>query len=152
MPSVYGAGGRIVDWRCPVDIPLDLAAKKYMRQTPEHFFIDCFDEGVVDLNLKCLEEDINRMRMMNDTYTFLALLSHSTERMNTGNNLFQLHSYANEVPVINQWQFVDLMGDIFRVMFEPVLALTQSINDTMTSLGLKENEYASVHVRARYPV
>jgi len=136
-PPMYAAG-RMVDWRCPADTPLSNEA---------YFHLECFADGY-DLN--CLEEDINRMRMMNDTYAFLDI-PRTTDRINHANNLFQLHSYANEVPILSQWQFVDLMGDVFRVMFEPVLALTQNINDTMTALGLKENEYTSVHLRSRYP-
>jgi len=134
VPPMYAAR-RMVDWRCPADVPLDITEK----------FGNCS-------NFNCIEEDIKRARSINHTYVSLDLMHHSVERINHANSVFQLHTYADKVPEINQWQFIDLMGAIFRVMFEPVLALTQSINDTMTSLGLKEHEYASVHVRSRYPV
>eukprot|EP00592_Proboscia_alata_P009173 CAMPEP_0194361030 /NCGR_PEP_ID=MMETSP0174-20130528/8533_1 /TAXON_ID=216777 /ORGANISM="Proboscia alata, Strain PI-D3" /LENGTH=520 /DNA_ID=CAMNT_0039132961 /DNA_START=155 /DNA_END=1717 /DNA_ORIENTATION=+ len=133
-PPMYAAG-RTVDWRCPADIPLDITRK----------FGNC-------QSVNCIEEDIKRMRSINDKYVSLYLGSNSEDRINYHNNLFQLHTYTHEAPIIIKWQFIDLTGDIFRVMFEPVLALTQSINDTMTSLGLKENEYASAHVRSRYPI
>eukprot|EP00555_Chaetoceros_dichaeta_P010186 CAMPEP_0198265574 /NCGR_PEP_ID=MMETSP1447-20131203/23327_1 /TAXON_ID=420782 /ORGANISM="Chaetoceros dichaeta, Strain CCMP1751" /LENGTH=70 /DNA_ID=CAMNT_0043955137 /DNA_START=1 /DNA_END=210 /DNA_ORIENTATION=- len=70
------------------------------------------------------------MRMMNDKYAFLDIHSLTTERINFANYIFQMHTYADKVSLPTQWKFIDLMGDIFRVMFEPVLALTQSINDT----------------------
>ena len=90
------------------------------------------------------------MRQVNSKYVFLDLPFKTVDRVNAANNLFQLHTYADKMQLIGQWQFVDLMGDIFRVMFEPVSALAQSINNTMSSLGLKENEYVLVHVSSRY--
>jgi hypothetical protein len=44
-----------------------------------------------------------------------------------------------------------MIGDIFRIMFEPIPLLAKRINATMTSLDLVENEFVSTHVRARYP-
>jgi len=146
-PPMYAAG-RIVDWRCPADVPLDIASRDWYAPVNETFFVACYEK---DYDLNCLEEEIKRMRTMNDKYAFLGLVGRTPDRVNLANNIFQLHTYADEVSMPYNWQFVDLMGDIFRVMFEPVLALTQSINETMTSLGLKENDYSSVHVRSRYP-
>jgi len=51
--------------------------------------------------------------------------------------LFQLHSYRYRYPSVSNWEFVELFGDIVRVMFE---------------LGLEEGKYVSAHVRSRYPV
>lgn len=55
------------------------------------------------------------------------------------------------MPNLVHADFPDIMGDIFRVMFEPVPKLAHHINSTMAKLNLVENEYISVHVRARYP-
>ena len=64
----------------------------------------------------------------------------------------QRYSYVDMMPIINQWQYPDMMEDIFRALFKPKKDLAKRVNATMTRLGLVENEYVSVHVRARYPV
>jgi len=135
------ATGRVVDWRCPADV-----SSKYNKEAS--FNVDYTAHKALDLGF--LEQDIKRMRKMRDKYVSLDLKHHSIARINAANFLFQSYTYANKMPCISQWQFVDLMGDIFRVMFEPVSVLAQSINNTMASLGLRENEYISVHVRSRY--
>jgi len=137
------ATGRVVDWRCPADAP-----SKYTEDAS--FIVHCTGGKAIDLD--CLEQGIERMQKMKGKYVSLDLKEHSIERINAANFLFQSYTYAIKMPRITQWQFVDLMGDIFRVMFEPVPALAQSINKTMASLGLQENDYVSVHVRSRYPV
>jgi len=73
------------------------------------------------------------------------------EATNDGNMFAQQFSYDNEMPIIGQWGYAEMFSDIFRVMFEPVPALAQQINQTMASLGLREGAYTSTHVRARYP-
>ena len=55
------------------------------------------------------------------------------------------------MPGLTNWEYPDMIGDIFRVMFEPVPLLARQVNSTMTKLGLVENKYVSTHVRARYP-
>jgi len=135
------SAGRVVDWRCPLDVSKSFTNGNKNRS----FRVNCE-------SLKCHEESIQDMQKMKDKYAFLDLWTHSTERVNRANEIFQLHSYVDLMPQISQWQHIELMGDIFRVMFEPVPALAKNINYTMTSLRLKENEYVSVHVRSRYPV
>jgi len=141
-PPVDNAG-RMVDWRCPLDVSeafaQDISNSSFNKSCP------------YSNRLSCYEGTIKNMRKNNNKYVFLDLRNYAIDRINKANEIFQLHSYADKMPPVCQWQFVDLMGDIFRVMFEPVPALAESINSTMTILGLKENEYVSVHVRARYP-
>ena len=81
-------------------------------------------------------------------------------KINLANLLVQRHSYGGGstnsskyflMPDLSNWKYPDMIGDIFRVMFEPVPLLARQINSTMTRLGLVENEFVSTHVRARYP-
>ena len=101
-------------------------------------------------NLSCYEGAIKGMQQNNNTYLFLDLRTYAISRFYQVNEIFQLHSYADKMPQITQWQFVDLIGDVFRVMFEPVLALVENINSAMISLVLKVNGYVSVNVWSRY--
>ena len=148
MPPVDSAG-RVVDWRCPADVPLDIADKNVEdpQRLAEDLFFRCLEDTI-----NCAERDIQQKRTMKAKYVFIDLPKHTPDRINAANHLFQYHTYADKMPDTYQWQFVDLMGDIFRVMFEPVPALAESINNTMTNLGLREHEYTSVHVRSRYPI
>ena len=67
------------------------------------------------------------------------------------NMIFHAYSYEQAMPNVNAWMHVPLMEHIFRTMFEPIEPIAKSINATMTRLGLVENEYTAVHVRAKYP-
>jgi len=148
VPPIYG-GGRVVDWRCPPDV-----TASYPKVHTKQALIEnnvAFDVHCRHSYLECYGNSIQEMKKSNDKFVFLDLMRHAAEKINIANNIFQLNTYTDKMPLIGGWQFVDLMGDIFRVMFEPVSELTRSINNTMTRLALKENEYVSVHVRSRYP-
>jgi len=101
---------------------------------------------------KCTRDIVKEINDCDKRFVQFDLLGKAYNRVNDGNLLFQTQSYEGEMPLINQWMFPNLFGDIFRVMFEPVPALAELVNSTMTSLGLEDGNYVSVHVRSRYPV
>ena len=129
---------------------MDLARRSFHNRQRETLFFSCYGKSKLT-DIDCAKKDIEKGRHLKPKFVFLDLYIHSLERINAANHLFQYHTYHDKMPHIYQWQFVDLMGDIFRVMFEPVPALARIINNTMSSLGLRENEYTSIHVRSRYP-
>eukprot|EP01083_Nonionella_stella_P074998 203623_1 len=95
-------------------------------------------------------KDMNE-KFKEDTYISVAMYSNSLEKMNEALMLFQRHSYGDQMPILSHWDHVELMGDIFRVLFQPKEEVAKRVNQTMTKLGLVENNYNSVHIRARYP-
>jgi len=102
---------------------------------------------------KALQDNVRKIGTLSDKrYVIFEYFTKSIEQLNDCNNLFQLHSYRYRYPGVKQWEFVDLFGDIFRVMFEPVPRLAHAINATMNTLGLEEGKYVSAHVRSRYPI
>ena len=93
--------------------------------------------------------------LKSSTQKFIVLWhSRSSQQINRLNNVFYANSYKDQVPILHpwmKWSHVDLMEHIFRVMFMPIPAIARNINATMTRLGLVEDNYTSVHLRARYP-
>ena len=99
---------------------------------------------------KCLDGIARTIRSTTKQYQFI---QHSTSLffINHANYLFQERSYEVSMPVLLDWDFVDMYDNIFCVCFEPVKPLGETIHRTMTNLGLNEGKYVSVHLRTRYP-
>ena len=64
------------------------------------------------------------------------MYSNSLEKMNEALMLFQRHSYRDKMPTLSHWDHVELMGDIFRVLFQPKEEVAKRVNQTMTKLGM----------------
>jgi len=102
--------------------------------------------------VKAAEEAITDISKSTDRFYSIGFKSQDFGRGDESNMVFHAHSYTQTMPNINAWMHIPLTEHIFRAMFEPIEPIAKSINATMTRLGLVENEYTSVHVRARYPV
>jgi len=147
--SPEDSGG--VDWRCPAEY---IESVKDVRisggQKNRHLMSFGIRKVPVvesaELAIKDMNESFNE-----DTYISVAMYSNSLEKMNEALMLFQRHSYRDKMPTLSHWDHVELMGDIFRVLFQPKEEVAKRVNQTMTKLGLVENNYNSVHIRARYP-
>lgn len=141
-----------LDWRCPLEVStlFDESKETARQDTISAYNIDrCNAENNI---VSCMETKINYMKRDERKYLSIKLVSNDVQSINKGLSLFQRHSYKDQMPSIDNWDFVELTGDIFRVMFEPIKPLAIRINQTMERLGLVENQYSSVHTRCRYPV
>jgi hypothetical protein len=156
-----------IEWRCPDEVNQYYDLKRSSGSQKKVPFVTLANprcSGRSASVAPCVEGDI---KMMNDDrdekYVTIGLYQNSYTAINTVNLLTQRHSYGGDynkhnnsnnllMPNIYAWQYPEMMGDIFRVMFEPIPSLAQRINETMTNLGLVENEFISVHTRTRYPV
>ena len=133
-----------IDWRCPSEVTKNRRIKRFSWNERS---------GNSCNNSTCLQEVIESVRNEEDTY----LKSDSPrgdEVVTSLISIVQHHSYANSMPDLtggSKTPHLEMISDIFRVMFKPVKRLAQHINSTMNRLNLVENEYVSVHVRARYP-
>jgi len=102
---------------------------------------------------EAFQDNVRKIRTLSaKRYVIFDYKTKSIEQLNDCNNLFQLHSYRYRYPAVKQWESIDLFGDIFSVMFEPVPRLAYAINATMNKLGLEEGKCVSAHVRSRYPI
>ena len=143
-----------VDWRAPVEV--DGLIRKRTAMNMQHelkpFFGGyCMPKAYGTIR-DCVQYITRTMKESDHKYHALGMFTKGFDTINIVNSFAQAYGYKNEMPGLSQWKYPDMFGDIFRVMFEPVPKLAQQINSTMVSLGLVENEYVSVHVRARYPV
>jgi hypothetical protein len=141
-----------LDWRCPLEVStlFDESKETARQEIISSYNIDrCNAENNI---VPCMETKINNMRRDERKYLSIKLVSNDVQSINKALSLFQRHSYVDKMPSVDNWDFVDLTGDIFRVMFEPIQPLAIRINQTMERLGLVENQYSSVHTRCRYPV
>ena len=162
-----------IDWRCPLNEVKKIYDVNYTFDHQPNVklftFGSCFKKSIPFH--KCIEKDLEYLQNNDDTFVTIDLFSHSSDTINHANLLAQSHSYfkgdgggvnddgadnenkkeQNFMPLISRWQYPEMIADIFRVMFEPVPILAKRINMTMSQLGLVENQYISVHVRARYP-
>ncbi len=161
LQPVQGIG---IDWRCPPDIEnyYDLTKKsKRQRKVKLFRFVYC-KYGQIPF-APCIEGDINRMnqekKFTEGRFVSIAMYTREPVKINLANMLVQRHSYGGEtsntsehlMPDLINWQYPEMIADIFRVMFEPVPLLAKQINATMSKLGLVENQFITAHVRARYP-
>ena len=135
-----------MDWRCPAEF--DSKVKNVNYVIP--FSPASKKEG--DVGNRVAEYTLEKLSLMSDKYVAIKLFSQDFHNINKGNHVFNIYSYNQTVPATGKWFHIELMEHIFRAMFEPVVQIAQKINETMTKLGLVENNYTSVHVRARYPV
>jgi hypothetical protein len=141
-----------MDWRCPAefDTKVDKFSSSYFQKKFQHYRL--FGNHKKDKPvLKEVETVISEMKRNKDAYASIGLLDQDFAKITKLNNLFNLYSYRGRYPVNSKWFHVDLSEHVYRVMFEPVEPIAQMINATMARLGLVENNYTSVHVRARYP-
>ena len=146
------------DWTCPEDELTRLIepgrASGSQSKLKTYYFMDCEETSKhpAQETAQCVSRELDHLLSSNRTFPITRLFGNSVPSMNALNIMAQRYSYQDTMPLINQWQHPDMIEDIFRTLFKPVKPLARRINATMTRLGLKENEYVSVHVRARYPV
>lgn len=141
-----------IDWRCP---------KEFIEEKVDITFPSRFQNNyphVVLFNSKpsppvkvATLNAIKRIRNLDDKYVSVSFKDQDFGKINDANMVFHASSYKDTIPIANAWIHVPLMEHIFRVMFKPIEPIARRINATMTDLGLVENQYTSVHVRARYP-
>ncbi len=163
-----------IEWRCPSDIDDYYDLSKMAKRQPKArlFKLNYCRNGWRQGAAPCTEEDIKRIneeeKFTNQRFLSLAMYSREPGKINIANLLVHRHSYGGTssdetnnitittsreylMPDLVNWEYPDMIADIFRVMFEPVPILARRVNMTMTKLGLVENEFVSTHVRARYP-
>ena len=154
-----------IDWRCPAEVgslitkqqEIDSKRTKHRKNRKKQeqpfpiYNIDrCDKENKI---IPCVESKIKWIKENEDRqFLGIQLLSNDVTSINNSLYLFQRQSYINKMPSIDRWDFAVSMNHIFRVMFKPVRPLAIRVNNTMAALGLKENQYSSVHTRCRYPV
>ncbi len=142
-----------LDWRCPPEIAHIIdEGKPSKRQRNANIALHRWFRCHGTPEAQCTREGIENIRRNEKKYMTVSFMSNSIDNINKVNSIVHQHSYVGRYPELSQWSHSELMGDIFRVMFQPVRPLAQRINETMTALGMVENQYVSVHVRARYPV
>lgn len=157
-----------IDWRCPNEVRTLYDSKKTFDKQPNikpALFGHC-QKNTIPI-APCVQKDLESFQGNKEKYVTLDLATHSNDCINNANILAQRYSYGGgtqgsedvvlnrnrnyTMPDIKHWEYPELIGDIFRVMFEPIPELAKQINHTMATLGLVENEYVTAHVRARYP-
>jgi len=142
---------RGIDWRCPADFePLvnKTVASRWQTNFKHHIlYYGAKKRSVVDV----ATEAITAIRRNTGRFYSIGFKHQDFAKIDATNMVFHAHSYRDRMPVANAWIHVPLMEHIFRAMFQPIEPIARSINDTMTRFGLVENQYTSVHVRAKYP-
>ena len=140
-----------IDWRCPKVLSTLVDESKSSRKQQKvkhHRWLKCHKIPIRE----CTEQGIQGIAKSDHPYMVTTFNGNSIEGINTMNRFVQRQSYKDFMPEIGQWSYPEMIGDMFRVMFQPVEKIAQRINATMDKLGLIENQYSSVHMRARYPV
>uniref|UniRef100_A0A7S3PZC1 Uncharacterized protein n=1 Tax=Chaetoceros debilis TaxID=122233 RepID=A0A7S3PZC1_9STRA len=140
-----------IQWQCPSDLvdKLDLSKDSFDQNLPyKQLGWVKKDPSFVNTTETILHEI---KRIDHERFILTRICNTASSRINSLNKIFQAHSYKDKMPSIGGWSHIELMGDIFRVMFEPVEEIARRVNTTMTKLGLEENKYTTVHIRARYP-
>ena len=145
-----------VDWRAPAEMnSLIMHNMNQHRQQKLNVIYGgyCLPHYSATVR-ECTEYISKKLKESKHKYHLLGMYTKGHDTINVVNQFTQAISYQDQdkMPCLNQWKYPDIFGDIFRVMFEPVPELARQINETMKTLGLVENQYVSVHVRARYPV
>ena len=140
-----------IDWRCPADFePLVNIERPSRFQTKyKHYTVHPYKRKLT--GPQATEEAINTISKSKDRFHSVTFYNQDFAKIDMSNMVFHAYSYERTMPILNAWMHAPLMEHIFRAMFEPIEPIMRSINATMTKLGLVENEYTSVHVRARYP-
>jgi hypothetical protein len=136
-----------IDWRCPTEFKQLVDTGKNSRNQAKYKHYTVALSGV-----QAAEEAITFLLNSNDRFYSIGFRNQNFVKIDESNVVFHAHSYNQTMPTVNAWMHIPLTEHIFRAMFEPIAPIARRINTTMTRLGLVENEYTSVHVRARYPV
>eukprot|EP00979_Chaetoceros_neogracilis_P000650 scaffold161_cov206-Chaetoceros_neogracile.AAC.12 len=136
-----------IDWRCPTEFKQLVDTGKNSRNQAKYRHYSVALSGV-----QAAEEAITFLLNSNDQFYSIGFRNQNFVKVDESNVVFHAHSYNQTMPTVNAWMHIPLTEHIFRAMFEPIAPIARRINTTMTRLGLVENEYTSVHVRARYPV
>lgn len=143
-----------MDWRCPseFDAIVDKSKPSAMQKNFTHYpLYDRRSKRNGDNQFAIAETVLGEIRDNNATFVSTKLDDQAFYKINRLNNIFNAYSYQDRFPGPDKFSHVDLSEHIHRVLFEPIPTIGRMINDTMTRLGLVENEYTSVHIRARYP-
>lgn len=141
-----------IEWRCPAELGRLLDYTKRARMQPNvpiKVWHTC-DPKEVKLK-QCNENVFEEITNSDSKFIITAVKKNSHGRINAMNEVAQRHSYKEIMPRLHNWDCPDMIGDMFRVMFEPVQPLAVQINATMTRLGLVEKQYVTAHTRSRYP-
>ena len=140
-----------IDWRCPADFyPLvDKEKSSKLQEKYKHY--TAFPSMRKLTAVQASEETITVISNSADRFYSIGFSNNDFDKINRSNLVVHAYSYEQTMPLANAWMHIPLIEHIFKTMFEPIEPIAKSINATMTSLGLVENEYTSVHVRARYP-
>lgn len=147
-----------INWICPEDelgtLVNQLVPTGRQSKLRVYYFMDCeaTRRHPAQPEVPCVRRELANLLNSTDRFAVTRLFGNTVTAINKLNMFAQRYSYNEYMPIINQWQHPDMMQDVFRAFFKPVDALAQRVNTTMAQLGLVENEYVSVHVRARYPV
>ena len=147
---------RDVDWRLPMEYDEMFANAESATCIRSKYGYKGYLSGPCSRYRKLMYEEcleyLSRRIGNDDTQVVgLTLTKRTEEIINDSNTLFQKFSYPRETKVLENWDFPDKFGDIFRVMFQPVPEIGRNLNESMVKLGLVEGQYSSAHVRARYP-
>merc|ERR1719354_1016509 len=143
-----------MDWRCPADIEsvINKGLPSKFQERMKHniaFGQHSKREGKEGNSVtKVLLDDL---KMNMERYSSIEFKDQDFDKIDKALNVVNAYSYKGTMPLVDKWFHMDLSEHIYRVMFEPVDEIARSVNATMTRLGLVENQYTSVHVRARYP-
>ena len=146
-----------INWTCPNDLPSMVnhdVPTGSQHKFRVYYWHDCEKSPRHEKQeiLPCVQRELrNIQNSSDDRFAVTRTFGNTVEAINHLNMLAQMYSYEGRMPIINQWQHPDITHDLFRVLFKPKPHLARRVNETMTKLGLVENEYLSVHVRARYP-
>ena len=140
-----------IDWRCPADFErlVNKEIPSRRQEKYKHYTVHPFKRKLT--KVQSTEEAINVISKSNDRFYAVKFFNQDFAKIDMSNMIFHAYSYEQAMPNVNAWMHVPLMEHIFRTMFEPIEPIAKSINATMTRLGLVENEYTAVHVRAKYP-
>ena len=140
-----------IDWRCPADFYPLVHQEKSSKLQPKYKHYTAFPFQRKVTAIQTAEEAITVISNSADRFYSIGFSNNDFDKINRSNVVVHAYSYEQTMPLANAWMHIPLTEHIFRTMFEPIEPIARSINATMTRLGLVENEYTSVHVRARYP-
>ena len=149
---------RDIDWRTPLEGFDDLIEESNGKNGICQSKIKGFFGGLCSAFVEdrtgiesCHNFIVDRLRREDDTFLIFDLVRKSHEQINQCNMLFQKFSYEEEFPALNKWDFPEMFGYIFRVMFQPTPVIGNNIQRSMEKMNINDGEYISVHVRSKYP-
>ncbi len=144
-----------IEWRCPAELGRTIDYTRASHKQPNVPLLAWLAPPLCDKDnmsiKKCAEIGFEFIQKSESKFIITRIHKNSHGRINSMNSVAQRHSYKDYMPKLVNWLCPDMMGDMFRVMFQPVPALGQQINGTMARLGLVEKKYVTAHARTRYP-